>query len=223
LSSGGAPVSNTASPYFNDPTWGYGLRTPISGTLQLDSSAGTGSGTANPFSFFNKGQATFSNVVFQSIGGGLMLGNMSFNWSGSTFTTQIVLDASGLFAEIPTIAIDDVYDGTTCAISMACATPASNGIKAGSYPIGPVPVATSSFNNTDQTGFGTTLGQLSLGTDDGIGGSPMDNGTVSGSNINFDFTSLTVTNVSTIPVPAAAWLFGSGLIGLISVARRRKT
>jgi len=28
-------------------------------------------------------------------------------------------------------------------------------------------------------------------------------------------------NVSTIPVPAAAWLFGSGLIGLIAVARRK--
>lgn len=29
--------------------------------------------------------------------------------------------------------------------------------------------------------------------------------------------------VSAVPVPAAAWLFGSGLIGLIGVARRRKS
>lgn len=29
--------------------------------------------------------------------------------------------------------------------------------------------------------------------------------------------------VSTIPVPAAVWLFGSGLLGLVGVARRRKT
>jgi hypothetical protein len=28
--------------------------------------------------------------------------------------------------------------------------------------------------------------------------------------------------VSAIPVPAAVWLFGSGLIGLVGVARRRK-
>jgi hypothetical protein len=28
--------------------------------------------------------------------------------------------------------------------------------------------------------------------------------------------------VSSVPIPAAAWLFGSGLIGLIGVARRRK-
>jgi len=30
-----------------------------------------------------------------------------------------------------------------------------------------------------------------------------------------------VTNVSAVPVPAAAWLFGSGLLGLIGVARRQ--
>ena len=30
-------------------------------------------------------------------------------------------------------------------------------------------------------------------------------------------------NTSTVPIPAAVWLFGSGLIGLIGVARRKKT
>jgi cyclophilin family peptidyl-prolyl cis-trans isomerase len=30
-----------------------------------------------------------------------------------------------------------------------------------------------------------------------------------------------VTNVTAVPVPAAAWLFGSGLLGLIGVARRK--
>lgn len=30
-----------------------------------------------------------------------------------------------------------------------------------------------------------------------------------------------VTDVSAVPVPAAAWLFGSGLVGLVGVARRR--
>ena len=32
-----------------------------------------------------------------------------------------------------------------------------------------------------------------------------------------------VTNVSAVPVPAAVWLFGSGLLGLIGVARRKKS
>ena len=36
-----------------------------------------------------------------------------------------------------------------------------------------------------------------------------------------DFTGL--VGVSTVPVPAAVWLFGSGLIGLIGIAKRKKT
>lgn len=41
---------------------------------------------------------------------------------------------------------------------------------------------------------------------------------------NFESYDLTVTaySVSTVPVPAAAWLFGSGLLGLVGVARRKK-
>jgi len=36
-------------------------------------------------------------------------------------------------------------------------------------------------------------------------------------------TTYTANGVSAVPVPAAAWLFGSGLLGLIGVARRRGT
>lgn len=39
-----------------------------------------------------------------------------------------------------------------------------------------------------------------------------------------DFTDMVVgmTDVSAVPVPAAAWLFGSGIFGLASIARRRR-
>ena len=36
-----------------------------------------------------------------------------------------------------------------------------------------------------------------------------------------EMTSLSVNTVSAVPVPAAVWLFGSGLIGLVGFARRR--
>ena len=220
----GVPLANTSNPYYSDPTWRYGLRTPISGTMQFNTDNGFGTGTVAPFQFFNGGAAIASGISFQSIGGGLMLGNMNFSWNGSDITTNIVLNGSGLFAEMGTIAVNDVYDATTCAISGACALPASNGIKGGTIPIGAAPIATSTFNVAGDTGFGVTLGQLSLGVDDGIGGSPMSNGPFATYNANFDMSSVTVTGItaSAVPVPAAVWLFGSGLLGLVGVARRRK-
>jgi hypothetical protein len=39
----------------------------------------------------------------------------------------------------------------------------------------------------------------------------------------FIFADDVTFGVSAVPVPAAAWLFGSGLIGLIGIARRKKS
>jgi len=220
----GTQLQNTSFPYYGDPTWGYGLRTQISGTMQINTSSGFGTVTVNPFEFYDKGRTYIYDFSLQSIGGNLMIGNLTWNFGSSLISSQLILDASGLISELPgSTTPGGIYDASTCTVSGACALPASDGIKKGKYPIGPVPIATTSFNTTGQTGYGTTLGQLSLGTDDGIGGSPMDHGPFSGFSNNIDFTSLTVvTYVSTVPVPAAVWLFGSGLLGLIGVGRRRK-
>jgi hypothetical protein len=37
-----------------------------------------------------------------------------------------------------------------------------------------------------------------------------------------DLTVITAGSVPSVPVPAAAWLFGSGLVGLVGVARRKR-
>jgi hypothetical protein len=55
------------------------------------------------------------------------------------------------------------------------------------------------------------------GDGDGIMGIPMaPNGPFAGFNANFN------ANLNPVPIPAAVWLFGSGLLGLVGAARYRK-
>ena len=54
-----------------------------------------------------------------------------------------------------------------------------------------------------------------------VGGS-MQTGPFAGATPAFNGTGSLEVSVSAIPVPAAVWLFGSGLLGLVGVARRRK-
>ena len=63
-------------------------------------------------------------------------------------------------------------------------------------------------------------------SDDGIGGDPMTSSAFGNYNANFDISSVHldsfVPTPAAVPVPAAVWLFGSGLLGLVGIARRKK-
>ena len=188
----------------------------------------------------------------QSIGGGLVLGNALFDWNGNyNIPVSLVWDASGLFGNLSG-AIGGFLGGctgTSCTIAGTGAAPATDGtyINAtyGYLANGPTPLATTTFNTTNAPGCAlgacdgvNPSGELPLITDTtpfgagvyhstrtaGIGGNPMQSGPFQGFNANFDAQSLTVTGYepSAVPVPAAVWLFGSGLLGLVGVARRRK-
>lgn len=241
LDASGRPLVNTSYPYYGDPTWGYGVRTPISGTLALDLHTGSGSLTAAPFYFFNgPSPAEIVGGQMQAIGdgqggyGSLMLGNMLFNWIGAYgMPLSIVWDAAGLFAAMS--------DGTyiTETISGVGALPASNDIKKGGVPIGPAPLATTVWNTTPLC-TAVSPGDCSVVPSgglpllaDSIGGSPFIDGPFVGYSLNLDITSLHVDDFGSclsagscpppVPVPAAVWLFGSGLFGLVGVSIRRRS
>ncbi len=78
---------------------------------------------------------------------------------------------------------------------------------------------TSSYYSIDNAGFAVGGAVLADGYDllDGVRGNAMADGAFPTFNANFDLNS-----VSAVPVPAAVWLFGSGLLGLVGVARRKK-
>jgi hypothetical protein len=65
--------------------------------------------------------------------------------------------------------------------------------------------------------FGTTFAWSSIDT-------VMPDGPFAGSNANFNIqgSAVNLPAPAVVPIPAAAWLFGSGLMGLAAVARRKK-
>lgn len=79
-------------------------------------------------------------------------------------------------------------------------------------------VAAGVYSTTDvtlnrQAGAGTTV----IGPDGTLGAPIQDSATFLNFSPNFEFSTVAV------PVPAAVWLFGSGLLGLVGVARRKKS
>jgi hypothetical protein len=243
LDPGGAPARNTSKPYYYDATWGYGARTQITGTMTFDLLTLTGTGTVVPFSFFNQANpplATARDVQGQVLNVGVLPGapslvlfNLLFDWNTNYgIPVSLVLDAQGLFNNlVPGVLPGFTIDQSSCSFLTTCGTPASDGILKGSIPIGPSPIVTTSWNTTTVPGAGLETnpsGTTPLIADpDGIGGSPMVAGPFAGFNANFDITSMTVAEYlpsddpNPVPIPAAVWLFGSGLIGLVGVARRR--
>ena len=212
-----------------------GNRTDVGGTLVFDDVTGAGTVTVNPFDFLGAGPWTTTSGVFQAIGdgaggpGNLLIGNFVYDWNGNTgINMDLVWDASGLLDALSMgMTAGDIISGGQVTIGgtpfpIASVLPASNSVMVGpnSFPIGPTPMATTAFDIT----VGGISGGLPLITDSsGIGGSPQTTGPLLGYSISLDIgdaNSMHLVSVSSVPVPAAIWLFGSGFIGLIVFARQ---
>jgi len=225
----------------------YGNRTPVSGTMSFDTVTGAGVGTVVPFTFFGDTTAHIANALgmtFQVADTiGTVIGTMLFSWNGGGHPVSIVLDGSGMFAAMAGGAF---AGGPTSTISGVGALPATNGTDFDSgkgvktFPLGPSPMATKTTNTnsacagvaiTSQVNAYTIVTKPAFATcfptsSDTIGGSPIPSGSFAGFNPNFDVSSVHLDSISQapsgVPVPAAVWLFGSGLLGLVGIARRKK-
>jgi hypothetical protein len=214
-------------------------RQAIESTLTYDDATGSGfSGSLSIDNFVTFGAAaTVHDISLQRYQNtNLIVGNMLADWNGSFgLPISMVWDATGLFNAIDFgLQANDVISGTdlkrdgVVVANVGSATPASDG---GTYDQGPAPLAMTTLNTTtlcipDIDCAGNAFSGGAPFFDDGIAGSPLVDAPFSGFNVNFDIgsgNSLTVTQITTVPVPAAVWLFSSGLMGLVGFARRKKS
>jgi len=201
--------------------------TDISASLTYDTVTGLGGSglsiTMNGADFLNA-PPTFHDITMQRQGNtNFITGEVLVDWNGTNnMSLHIEWDATGLFNAIDFgLQAGDVLSGTnlyhdtngngiqdggeTTLLDINSAIPFSDGLTSLSFPHtsgGPAPMAATanSLGLGAETPFEGVRGYFDIGTGN----------------------SLHVTSVSTVPVPAAVWLFGSGLIGLIGIARRKK-
>lgn len=204
---------------------------------------GNGSGGNGPLMLgnmlFNWGGN--SNAVPVSLvwdASGLLDGLMAMYYNYGGFVGGYVISGAGARS-----AVDGTYVGTTGthitggymdlgAVPMATTTwnttptCAAGGGNSGACmnvnPSGALPLVADTVSNLHDYNALFIGGDGSNTT--GIAGSPMLAGPFEAYNISIDIVSLTtvIEVVPTVPAPAAVWLLGSGLAGLVGVASRRR-
>jgi hypothetical protein len=221
------------------------VQEPIASTLTYDNTAASGTAptlTINNFDAAGHTATIYDLSLQQAAGTNYIVGNMLADWDTNIgIPISMVWDATGLLNAINYgLLIGDVISGTNLIrngatiYNVSSAIPATDGLyveQSDTYlNQGPAPLAMTTLNTTTTCTPGTNCignplsGGLPL-TTDSIAGSPMVDGAFRGLNVNFDIgsgDSLTVLSIGAVPLPAAVWLFGSGLLGLIGLSRRKK-
>jgi hypothetical protein len=237
LAQDGSILRNTTPPA-GDPFDGY--RTPVTGKMVLDIGllgGLSGTATIDPIFFFGsntngrdisfKPVSTLLNIPTST----LLLGNLSFDFgtipSFQGIPVSIVLDLGNLTTALMGSSLGDIVGGLLTAPSEN--TVVGTGESARTYPMGPVVVATTTWNTTDVDTNGDGVpGPVMLGTNPsgttplivdvaidtttgevGIGGSPIKASGFATFSPNFDFKEITVTCINLlascanggIPVP----------------------
>jgi len=239
----GNPAGDGAVTNFPNGIGTFHLSTNISGTIQFDTASGKGSIEMDSFIFSgNTSNLTPGLNKLTAIGDGmggtgtLILASMDFNWDpGVNIPVYVIGDASGFFGTSGSGASTDLSVGDVITgVGATSSTIGSLGRWEPHAPLilsDPMPFAMTTFDaqqnaagrltcipcHPDGTPLGCNI------SDDDISGVPMATAPFPGHNTNFDIYKMEVTSIIlTIPVPAAVWLFISGLLGFFGIASYHK-
>ncbi|MGB5717028.1 MAG: VPLPA-CTERM sorting domain-containing protein [Gammaproteobacteria bacterium] len=145
---------------------------------------------------------------------GLFGGGVLVSWDPALFTLNLVtLD--------PDAELNPLDAGLSCPGAGFCPADTASESIIGWSPSGAnvLGLATATMARLDFTSTGASgTGVFSIADDLAVFGGMAD---LLGQPIAMIYDPLSVT-VNAVPVPAAVWLFGSGVLGLVGVARRRK-
>ncbi|MFT5074445.1 MAG: UDP-3-O-[3-hydroxymyristoyl] glucosamine N-acyltransferase [Halioglobus sp.] len=150
---------------------------------------------------------------------------LTFDGKGEDGIWLINIDTFIAFGANLTMELLDVTDNSTIIFNTAGYTTVGadsnliGAIFAGSYITTGATVALTGIGGTCG-GIYTTNGAVTLGADAKMGAIGCTVGAVS--NLDFDEAGNPIISSSVVPAPAALWLFGSALIGLVGVARHTK-
>lgn len=213
--------------FVNEPRFN-GWRSPIEGRMVMNvtESGLVGGATFEPFPFYDV-QASGRDVTFvpaDSLFGTpipsntLLVGNMAFDWGETKgIPVSIVLDMGNLSTALMSASVGDVITGALRAATDNTVITLQDGTMT-TMPIGPVVVATTTWDTTDvDTDGDGQPGPITMSTnpsgtvpllvdtvldrtngDIGIGGSPIKTSFFQGFSPNFDITEVTVTCVSAL-------------------------
>ena len=196
--------------------------TPIAASLTYNTETGFGGSglsiTMNGADFLGT-PPTFHDITMTRIGSSNLIdGEVLVDWSGTpNMPLHIEWDATGLFNAIDYgLQAGDVLSGSglyragELLTNISSATPYSSILEDNYYSLY---YGTPNPDPQGSAPLAATSGSLGLTS-----------GPFAGIRGYFDIgsgNSMYVTSVSSVPVPAAVWLFGSGLLGLVGVAKRK--
>ena len=185
---------------------------PIAASFSYDTVSGIGNSSLSITTdqLFFGSPMTFHDISMDHIdGSNLIDGTVLVDWNSNIdMLAHVEWDASGLFNAIDIgLQVGDTISGT-------------NLIRDGSILADVNSAAPFSDQLTGQSEFISYAPLAATSNSDGFGPETPFNGVVAYFDIGSG-NSLHVTSISSVPVPAAIWLFGSGLIGLVGFARRK--